>query len=114
MKIRSAAAFAAASLLAVAAQAQAEDPMIKLARGSGCMTCHHIEPGAKGPDGLAPIGPAWKDVAAKYAKDKKAADMLADRIIKGGKGNWGEIPMPPNAVTAEEAKKLATWVLTVK
>ena len=39
--------------------------MLKLANNSGCMTCHHIEPGAKGPDGLPPIGPAWKDVAAK-------------------------------------------------
>ena len=49
-----------------------DEAALKLATGAGCMTCHHIEPGAKGPNGLPPIGPAWRDVAAKYSSVKGA------------------------------------------
>ncbi|MFO1252867.1 MAG: c-type cytochrome, partial [Inhella sp.] len=77
---------------------------LALAQKKNCMACHAVDKKV--------VGPAYKDVAAKYAKDKKAADMLAEKIIKGGKGAWGEVPMPPNQVTADEAKKLATWILT--
>ncbi len=124
MKIRTAAAFAAASLLALAtqvqAQSQAEDPMVKLARGSGCMTCHHIEPGAKGPDGLAPIGPAWKDVAAKYKGSKTAEAELTKTVLAGSnpydshwKGKASGLAMPPNAVAIgkDDARKLVGWIL---
>jgi cytochrome c551/c552 len=53
------------------------------------------------------VGPSYKDVAAKYAKDKGAVDMLAAKIIKGGSGVWGPVPMPANAqVNDAEAKKL--------
>ncbi|WP_374433903.1 c-type cytochrome [Inhella sp.] len=79
---------------------------LALAQKKNCMACHAVDKKV--------VGPAYKDVAAKYAKDKKAADMLAEKIIKGGKGAWGEVPMPPNQVTADEAKKLATWILTTK
>ncbi len=122
MKIRTAAAFAAASLLAVATQAQAEDPMVKLARGSGCMTCHHIEPGAKGPDGLAPIGPAWKDVAAKYKGSKTAEAELTKTVLAGSnpyeshwKGKVSGLAMPPNKVvlTEAEARRLVKWILAL-
>ena len=124
MKIRSAAAFAAASLLAVATQvqAQAEDPMVKLARGSGCMTCHHIEPGAKGPDGLAPIGPAWKDVASKYKGNKGAEADLTKIVLAGSnpyeshwKGKVSGLAMPPNKVvlTEAEARRLVKWILAL-
>lgn len=78
-----------------------------LAQKKNCMACHAVDKKV--------VGPSYKDVAAKYAKDKKAGDMLADKIVKGGKGAWGEVPMPPNPqVSADEAKKLAAWILATK
>jgi cytochrome c len=70
------------------------------------MACHAID--------KKMVGPAYKDVAAKYKGDAKAPAMLAAKIKAGGKGVWGEIPMPPNNVTPEEATKLANWVLAQK
>jgi len=70
------------------------------------MSCHAIDKKL--------VGPAYKDVAAKYKGDAKAPAMLAAKIKAGGKGTWGEIPMPPNNVTPEEASKLAAWVLSQK
>ena len=116
------AALAAAALLgATGAQAAGNDvSMVKLATGSGCMTCHHIEPGAKGPDGLAPIGPAWRDVSAKYKGQKDAADKLTRTVLAGSnpyeshwKGKVSGLAMPPNAVAIKEAdaKKLVNWIL---
>ena len=80
---------------------------IKLAQSKNCMACHAVN--------TKILGPSFKDVAAKYAKNPKAVDLLANKIIKGGKGVWGEIPMPASAnVSPEEAKRLATWVLATK
>ena len=77
-----------------------------LAQGKNCMACHTIE--------RKVVGPAFKDVAAKYKADKTAVDQLAAKIIKGGAGVWGPVPMPANAqVTETEAKKLAAWVMTL-
>jgi cytochrome c len=71
------------------------------------MACHAIDKKL--------VGPAYKDVAAKYAKDKDAAKRLADKIVKGGSGVWGPVPMPANTqVSPAEAETLAKWVLTVK
>ena len=78
-----------------------------LATAKNCMACHAIDKKV--------VGPSYKGVAAKYAKQKDAADMLALKIIKGGSGVWGPVPMPANAqVNPADAKKLATWILTVK
>lgn len=77
-----------------------------LAQKKACLTCHTVDKKV--------VGPSFKEVAAKYAKDKKAADMLAEKIIKGGSGNWGNAPMPPNNVTPEESKKLVAWILGLK
>ena len=78
-----------------------------LAQKKGCMACHATDKKL--------VGPAYKDVAAKYAKDKDAAKKLAEKVIKGGSGVWGPVPMPPNAtVTPAEAETLVKWVLTVK
>jgi cytochrome c len=77
-----------------------------LAKAKNCLTCHAIDKKL--------VGPAYKDVAAKYKGDAGAAAKLAAKIKAGGKGVWGEIPMPPNNVTDDEAKKLATWVLSQK
>jgi cytochrome c len=78
-----------------------------LATSKNCMACHATD--------RKLVGPAYKDVAAKYAGDKTAADKLATKIQKGGAGVWGPVPMPANTqVNDAEAKKLATWVLTIK
>ena len=81
-------------------------PATALLTQHACFACHQID--------TKLVGPAFKDVAAKYAKDKDAADKLAQKIIHGGSGVWGPVPMPPNAVTEDEAKTLAKWVLSVK
>lgn len=121
----SGAACAALVLALATGAAQAADPardsaMQALASKSGCMTCHHIDPGGKGPDGLAPIGPAWKDVAAKYKGDKKALDTLTQTVLKGSnpydshwKGKASGLAMPPNAVAIKEAdaRNLVKWIL---
>ncbi len=78
-----------------------------LATSKNCMACHATDKKL--------VGPAFKDVAAKYASDKSAADKLATKIQKGGAGVWGPVPMPANTqVNDAEAKKLAAWVLTIK
>ena len=78
-----------------------------LATSKNCMACHATDKKL--------VGPAFKDVAAKYANDKSAADKLATKIQKGGAGVWGPVPMPANTqVNDAEAKKLAAWVLTIK
>jgi cytochrome c len=78
-----------------------------LAQAKGCMACHAVDKKV--------VGPAYKEVAAKYANDKTAADKLAQKIMKGGSGVWGPVPMPANTqVNEADAKKLAAWVLSVK
>lgn len=78
-----------------------------LAKAKNCMSCHAVDKKL--------VGPSYKDVAAKYAGQKDAVDKLATKIIKGGSGVWGPVPMPANAQVAEaDAKKLAAWVLTQK
>jgi cytochrome c len=93
----------AAAGIVMAGQAQADEA---LAKSKNCMACHAIDKKL--------VGPAYKDVAAKYKGDAKAPAMLAEKIKAGGKGVWGQIPMPPNNVTPEEANKLAAWVLAQK
>ena len=88
--------------LAGAAHAQAD-----LAKAKNCLACHAVDKKI--------VGPAYKDVAAKYASDKGAADRLAKKIREGGVGAWGQVPMPANPqVNAAEAASLAKWVLSQK
>ena len=100
-----------------------DDALLKIANGAGCMTCHHIEPGAKGPDGMAPIGPAWRDVSAKYKGQKGAAAKLTQTVMAGSnpyeshwKGKVSGLAMPPNAVAIKEAdaKQLVKWILSLE
>jgi cytochrome c len=97
-------------LLAVAAGAAFAAPAFanpELAQKKNCLACHATDKKL--------IGPAYKDVAAKYAGQKDAADKLAQKIMKGGAGVWGPVPMPANTqVNEAEAKQLAAWVLTLK
>ena len=96
--------FALAALVAASAPALADQA---LATAKNCMACHAVDKKL--------VGPAYKDVAAKYAGQKDAVDKLAAKIVKGGSGVWGPVPMPANAqVNDAEAKKLAAWVLTQK
>ncbi|PTT91874.1 cytochrome C' [Pelomonas sp. HMWF004] len=79
----------------------------ELAQKKNCMACHAVDKKL--------VGPSFKEVAAKYAKDKDGAKKLAEKIIKGGGGVWGPVPMPPNTqVSPAEAETLAKWVLTTK
>jgi len=78
-----------------------------LASSRNCMACHSVD--------RKIVGPAYKNVAEKYRNDKTAADRLASKIMKGGAGVWGPVPMPANVQVSEaEAKKLAAWVLSLK
>lgn len=78
-----------------------------LAKSKNCMTCHAVANKV--------VGPAFKDVAAKYAGQKDAEAKLVTRVIKGGSGVWGAIPMPANAQVSEaEAHTLVKWVLSQK
>lgn len=91
-----------AAFAATAANASAD-----LAKAKNCLACHAADKKL--------IGPSYKDIAAKYAKDADATRMLAQKIQKGGVGVWGQIPMPANPqVSAGEAETLAKWVLTAK
>jgi len=90
------------SLLAGPAWADAQ-----LASKKNCMACHQGDKKV--------VGPAFKDVAAKYAGDKDALSRLAQKIIKGGSGAWGPVPMPANPQVSEaEARQLAAWVMLQK
>ena len=108
---------------AASADAAKDQAMLQLAGQAGCMTCHHVEPGAKGPDGMAPIGPAWRDVAAKYKGQKGADAQLTKTVLAGSnpyeshwKGKVSGLAMPPNAVAIKEAdaKKLVGWILSLQ
>lgn len=78
-----------------------------LAKAKNCMSCHAV--------GSKLIGPAYKDVAAKYAGDAGAEERLTQKVLKGGSGVWGPVPMPANAQVSEaEARTLVKWVLSLK
>jgi len=98
------AVLAAAVLTAGAAQAQ--DAAALLAK-SGCTACHANDKKL--------VGPAYKDVAAKYAKDAGAAAKLAAKVKAGGSGAWGQVPMPPNpAVSDADLKTMVAHILALK
>ncbi len=94
--------FAATALVAAPAFADAD-----LAKKKNCMACHAIDKKL--------VGPAYKDVAAKYAGQKDAVDKLSQKVIKGGAGVWGPVPMPANTTVSDaEARQLVQWILTLK
>jgi len=96
--------FAIVAAVVVAAPAMADEA---LAKSKNCMACHAVDKKV--------VGPAYKDVAKKYAGQKDAADKLAAKVIKGGSGVWGPVPMPANAqVNDAESKKLVAWILSLK
>ena len=98
------AAAALATGLVTSAPAWAD---LQLATAKNCMACHAVDKKL--------VGPAYKDIAAKYAGQTDAAAKLESKVVKGGAGVWGPVPMPANAqVTPAEAKQLVAWVLSQK
>lgn len=96
--------FAPLSMTALVALATPAFADQALAASKNCLSCHALEKKL--------VGPSYKDVAAKYRSDKSAADRLVLKIMKGGSGAWGVIPMPSNPqVNEAEAKRLAIWIL---
>lgn len=80
---------------------------VELAQSKNCLACHSIDKKL--------VGPAFKDVAAKYAGQKDAEAKLVQKVMKGGGGVWGGMAMPPNASLSEkEATTLVKWVLSQK
>ena len=78
-----------------------------LARKSDCLGCHAVA--------TKLVGPAFKDVAAKYAGQSDAVDRISESIRNGGAGKWGELPMPAQPkLSAQDVKKLALWILNAK
>ena len=78
-----------------------------LAKAKNCMACHAVANKL--------VGPAYKDVAAKYAGQKDAEAKLVTKVIKGGSGVWGAIPMPANPQVSEaDARTLVKWILAQK
>jgi cytochrome c len=96
--------FAAIAMALAAAPALANE---ELAKKNACTACHAVDKKL--------VGPAFKEVAAKYRGDPKAEAMLVEKVKKGGVGVWGQVPMPPNSqVKDEDVKTLVKWVLSLK
>ncbi|SEL04049.1 c-type cytochrome [Nitrosovibrio tenuis] len=94
----------AASALVMVGTAQAN---ADLAKASGCTNCHTVDKKL--------VGPALKDIAAKYKDDPGAQARLEERVKKGSNGVWGPVPMPPNSnVSDANIKTLVTWILSLK
>lgn len=90
----------------VSNMAMAADQM-ELAKSKNCLACHSVTSKI--------VGPAYKDVAAKYAGQKGAEEKLVKKVMNGGGGVWGSIPMPANTqVNEAEAHKLVKWILSLK
>ncbi len=78
-----------------------------LAQKNNCLSCHTVD--------AKLVGPSYKDVAKKYAKDKGAEAKLIAKVKAGGVGVWGQVPMPPNAqVSDADVKTLVKWILSLK
>jgi cytochrome c len=97
--------FASAVLAIVSAPASASEAIIKKAR---CIACHSVDKKL--------VGPAYKDVAAKYRGDAEALPRLLQKVRNGGTGVWGEIPMPPNPedrISDADLKSAVEWILNL-
>jgi cytochrome c len=93
------------TMIALCGSAYASDPQA-LAQSKNCLACHAVENKI--------VGPSFKDIAAKYKNDKTAEARLIKKVIAGGVGVWGQIPMPANPVTEAESRILVQWVLNRK
>jgi cytochrome c len=104
VKTQVACLFVSAGLLVSAGNALAQEA---LAKKYNCLACHSVDKKI--------VGPAYKDVAAKYKGDAGAEARLVAKVKNGGSGVWGPIPMPPNSsVPDADVKALVKWVLSLK
>ena len=98
---------AAIAFASVAPSALAAENPENLIKKNGCIACHTVEKQV--------VGPAYRDVARKYAGQKGIEKTLFDRVKKGSVGVWGKTPMPPNAhVPDAEIQAMVAWILTRK
>ena len=98
---------AVALLVAVFAATTPAMADMQLATSKNCLACHAVANKL--------VGPSFKDIAAKYAGQDGAPEKLANKVMKGGGGVWGVVPMPANTqVSPAEAQKLVAWILTQK
>ena len=81
-----------------------DDPVQKLLASSGCTGCH-------APDSRV-VGPSFKEIAARYKPEER--ERLAMKVRQGSQGAWGNVPMPPNAVSDADARALVDWILSRK
>lgn len=97
---------AAATFTASAHAADADgEAIVKKAR---CVACHAVD--------AKRVGPAYKEVAAKYKGDAKAPAMLFDKVRHGGAGNWGQVPMiphPADKISDDDLKAAIHWILSL-
>jgi cytochrome c len=94
-----------AAILAVAALPALANE--ELAKKNACTACHAVDKKI--------VGPAFKEVAAKYRNDKTAETKLVKKVKEGGVGVWGQVPMPPNStVSDKDIQTLVKWVLSLK
>ena len=92
----------AAGVAALPARASEE-----LAKKHACLACHTVDKKL--------VGPAYKEVAAKYRGDKAAEAKLFESVKKGSSGKWGQVPMPPNAAVPDaDIKALVKWIVSQK
>jgi cytochrome c len=98
---------AATASLALACSANAADAekAKALAQSKNCLACHAVA--------TKLVGPAYTEVSKKYKGNKDAEALLIKKVINGGGGVWGTIPMPPNPVKEDEAKVLVDWILSL-
>jgi len=112
MRLKLAVAAAAALLMSAPLAQAAGNPKAKdLMQKSGCFACHAVDHKV--------VGPAYSWVAARYKGDKGAVKKLAEKVIKGGAGNWnkwtGGIPMSPNpSLSMKQAEEAVHWILAQK
>jgi cytochrome c len=80
---------------------------LALVAGSDCLTCHKTSE--------KNIGPAYKEVAAKYENTEENVKMLAEKVIKGGSGVWGAVPMTPHPqISQEDAEAMIKYIMLLK
>jgi cytochrome c len=96
--------------ICISATAFAADDGEALFKSSGCSSCHSVDKQG--------VGPALKDIAAKYAGNKKAQAMLEKKVRSGGSGSFPKMPMPmpatPASVSDASVKTMVTWILSQK
>jgi cytochrome c len=97
---------AALSFVILSAHEVKAEDMLQLANQKGCLACHQIDKQV--------VGPAWIEVSKRYTE--KDIPQLVNSVLNGAMGKWGQVPMPANKglVTEEEAKKLVTWIISLK